>query len=159
VLVFRAMNSETMLDRLQADLTVAMKARDADTLSTLRMLKTALMEAKTKKPRDASLTPEEEIEVLQRYVKKRRETIEEMKKAGRDDLVASEEREIAVTQRYLPQAMGEDELRAIVGEVVAATGASNPKEMGKVIGGVMARVKGRAEGGVVSRLVREALGG
>ena len=153
------MNSETMLDRLQADLTVAMKARDADTLSTLRMLKTALMEAKTKKPRDASLTPEEEIEVLQRYVKKRRETIEEMKKAGRDDLVASEEREIAVTQRYLPQAMGEDELRAIVGEVVAATGASNPKEMGKVIGGVMARVKGRAEGGVVSRLVREALGG
>ena len=148
-----------MLDRLQADLAAAMKARDADTLSTLRMLKTALMEAKTKKPRDASLTPEEEIEVLQRYVKKRRETIEEMKKAGRDDLVASEEREIAVTQRYLPQAMGEDELRAIVGEVVAATGASNPKEMGKVIGGVMARVKGRAEGGVVSRLVREALGG
>src|SRR5258705_13870863 len=118
------MSCASLLDRLQTDLTIAMKARDADTLSKLRMLKSALMEAKTKKPRDASLAPEEEIEVLQRYVKKRRETIEELKKAGRDDLVASEEREITVTQRYLPQAMGEDELRAIVREVVAATGAS-----------------------------------
>ena len=153
------MSSGAMLDRIQADLATAMKARDAETLSTLRMLKTALMEAKTKKPRDASLAPEEEIEVLQRYVKKRRETIEEMKKIGREDLVANEEREIAVTQRYLPQAMSEDDLRTVVREVVAETGATNPKEMGKVIGAVMGRVKGRAEGGVVSRIVRELLGG
>jgi len=136
-----------------------MKAKDASTLSTLRMLKTALMEAKTKKPRDASLNADEEIEVLQRYVKKRRETIDEMRKIGRDDLVASEEQEIAVTQRYLPEMMGEDELRAIVKEVVAQTGAAGPKEQGKVIGAVMARVKGKAEGSAVSKLVREALAG
>jgi hypothetical protein len=123
------------------------------------MLKSALMEAKTKKSKDATLSGDEEIEILQRYVKKRREAIEEFRKLGRDDLIGSEEREIAVTMRFLPQPLGEDEVRAIVGEVVAQTGASGPKELGKVMGPVMARVKGRADGGLVSRLVKEALGG
>jgi len=145
-------------ERIQTDMTGAMKSRDADTLSTLRMLKAALMEAKTKKPKDATLSADEEIEVLQRYVKKRRETIEEMKKVGRDDVIAREEQEIKVTQRYLPQGIPEDELRAIVKDAVAKSGASSAKDMGKVIGVVMAQVKGRAEGSVVSRLVREALG-
>ena len=148
----------TISDRIQTDMTGAMKSRDADTLSTLRMLKSALMEAKTRKPRDATLSADEEIEVLQRYVKKRRETIEEMKKVGREDVVAREEQEILVTQRYLPQGVSEDELRAIVKDVVASTGAASARDMGKVIGAVMAQVKGRAEGSVVSRLVREALG-
>ena len=153
------MSDQPILERLQGDMTTAMKARDSDTLSTLRMLKTALMEAKTRKPRDASLSSEEEVEVLQRYVKKRRETMEELRKVGREDLVANEEREIAVTMRYLPEMIGEDELRAIVREVVATTGAAGTKEMGKVIGAVMARVKGKAEGGTVSKLVKEALAG
>ena len=148
----------TISDRIQTDMTGAMKSRDVDTLSTLRMLKSALMEAKTRKPRDATLSADEEIEVLQRYVKKRRETIEEMKKVGREDVVAREEQEILVTQRYLPQGVSEDELRAIVKDVVASTGAASARDMGKVIGAVMAQVKGRAEGSVVSRLVREALG-
>ncbi|MEO5616177.1 MAG: GatB/YqeY domain-containing protein [Candidatus Eisenbacteria bacterium] len=153
------MSEVPVLERLQADMTTAMRARDSDTLSTLRMLKTALMEAKTKRPRDASLSPDEEIEVLQRYVKKRRETMEELRKVGREDLVVSEEREIEVTLRYLPQMMNEDELRAVVREAVAQTGASGPREMGKVIGAVMAKVKGKAEGGTVSRMVKEALAG
>jgi uncharacterized protein YqeY len=151
------MSDPTILERIQTDLAVAMKARDADTLSTLRMLKAALMEAKTKKPKDAVLGADEEIEVVQSYAKKRRQVIEEWKKAGRADLVAREEAEIAVTQRYLPQAVSEDELRALVREAIARTGASSPKDMGKVIGVVMAQVKGRAEGGTVSRLVKEAL--
>jgi uncharacterized protein YqeY len=153
------MNDPSLLDKIQGDMAAAMKAREAETLSTLRMLKAALMEAKTKKPKDATLSRDEEIEVLQRYVKKRRETIEEMKKAGRADKVTSEEAEIAVTQRYLPQALSDEELRAIVQEAIAQTGATSPKEMGKVIGAVMARVKGRAEGSDVSRLVKELLGG
>ena len=152
------MSQETIQSRIQADMTAAMKSRDADMLSTLRMLKSALMEAKTRKPRDASLSAEEEIEVLQRYVKKRREAIEEVRKAGREDLVEREEREIEVTRRYLPEAMGEEEVRAAVREAIAQTGAAGPKDMGKVMGAVMARVKGRAEGGLVSRLVKEALG-
>jgi uncharacterized protein YqeY len=152
-----SMTDTTILERIQSDMAVAMKAREADKLSTLRMLKTALMEAKTKKPKDAVLSGDEEIEVLQRYVKKRREVIEEWRKAGRADLIAREEGEIAVTQRYLPQGMGEDELRALVREAIARTGAAGPKDAGKVIGVVMAQVKGRAEGGAVSRLVKEAL--
>jgi uncharacterized protein YqeY len=142
------MSDDSIQGRLQSDLTAAMKAKDADTLSTLRMLKTALMEAKTKKPKDATLSADEEIEVLQRYVKKRR-----------TETVPREEQEIEITQRYLPQALSEAELRAIVKDVVAKTGAVGPKEMGKVIGGVMAQVKGKAEGTQVSKLVKEALGG
>lgn len=153
------MNDSSILDRLQTDLTVAMKAKDADTLSTLRMLKAALMEAKTKKPKETVLTADEEIEVLQRYVKKRRETIEELTRLGHSDKVPREEAEIAVTQRYLPQSMTDDEIRAVVREAVAGTGAAGPKDIGKVMGAVMARVKGRAEGGTVSRIVKETLAG
>lgn len=152
------MNDAPILERIQGDLVPAMKAKDADTLSTLRMLKAALMEAKTKKPRDAVLSKDEEVEVLQRYVKKRRETIDELRKANRADLVAKEEQEIQVTQRYLPQMMSEEELRAVIRAAIEKTGAAGPKAMGQVIGAVMGQVKGRAEGGTVSRLVKEALG-
>jgi len=154
-----ATDNAGIMERLQADMVKAMKQKDADTLSTLRMLKAALMEAKTAKPKEATLSAEEEIEVLQRYVKKRRETIEINAKHGRADLNASEEREIAVTQRYLPEMVPEAALAEIVKQAVASTGAAGPKDMGKVIGAVMAQVKGRAEGGTVSRLVRQALGG
>lgn len=153
------MSDLTILERIQSDMSAAMKSRDSDTLSTLRMLKTALMEEKTKKAKDATLTSDEEVAVLQRYAKKRRETIDEMKKLGRDDLVAKEEAEIAVTRRYLPEELDEAALREIVRAAVASTGATGPKETGKVIGAVMAQVKGRAEGGAVARLVKEALGG
>jgi uncharacterized protein YqeY len=152
------MTDPSILERIQSELTIAMKTRDADTLSTLRMLKSALMEAKTRKPKDATLSRDEEIEVLQRYVKKRREAIEELRKVSRAELVPREEQEIAVTQRFLPQALSEEDLRRIVGEAIARTGAASPKDMGRVIGAVMAEVKGRAEGGVVSRLVKELLG-
>ena len=151
--------SDSVLERIQSDLAAAMKARDADTLSTLRMLKSALMEAKTRKARDAVLTQDEEIEVLQRYVKKRRELIEEFKRLGRLETIAREEHEIVVTQRYLPQTLSEDELRGLVREAIAQTGATSARDMGKVIGAVMAQVKGRAEGAMVSRLVKEALAG
>jgi len=153
------MSETSILEQIQQDMTAAMKTREAATLSTLRMLKAALMEAKTRKPKDATLTRDEEIEVLQRYAKKRRETIEELKKVGRADLVESEEREIAVTQRYLPQMLTEDEVRTVVRETVAQFGAAGPKDMGKVMGAVMAQVKGRTEGATVSRLVKEMLAG
>jgi len=153
------MTEDSLLERIQVDLATAMKSRDPATLSTLRMLKSALMEAKTKKAKDATLGRDEEIEILQRYVKKRRETIEEMRKAGREDKVAAEEAEITVTARYLPQALSENEVRAAVQEAIAQTGATSPRDMGKVIGAVMARVKGRADGSLVSRLVKESLAG
>ncbi len=150
--------SGSVMERLQADMVRAMKEKDAATLSTLRMLKAALMEAKTARPKDATLSPEEEIEVLQRYVKKRRETIETNTKVGRPELNAAEQHEIEVTQRYLPAALDETALAEIVRQAVASTGAAGPKDMGRVIGAVMAQVKGRAEGSTVSRLVKAALG-
>jgi uncharacterized protein YqeY len=153
------MTESGILQRLQTDLVAAMKAQDAATLSTLRMLKAALMEAKTKKPKDATLSADEEIEIVQRYAKKRREAIEEFRKLGRDDLIASEEQEIRVANRYLPQALSEDEVREKVRAAVAKTGAAGMKDAGKVIGLVMAEAKGRVEGGTVSRLVKEILAG
>jgi hypothetical protein len=152
-------NDATILDRIQADMAAAMKSRDADTLSTLRMLKAALMEAKTRKAKDETLGRDEEIEVLQRYAKKRRESIEELKKLGMADRVPREEQEIEVTRRYLPESLSDAELMAVVREAIAATGAAGPKDMGKVIGAVMAKVKGRADGSAVSRLVKQALAG
>ena len=152
--------SETgILQRIQSDITAAMKSKDAETLSTLRMLKTALMELKTRKPKDAALTVEEEVEVVQRYARKRREAIEEFRKVGREDLVASEEREIQVASRYLPQGLGEDEIRGLIRAAIAKTGAAGPRDMGKVIGAVMAEARGRVEGGTVSRLAKEILAG
>jgi uncharacterized protein YqeY len=153
------MSEQSITERIQVEMVKAMKEKDADTLSTVRMLKAALMEAKTAKPKDATLSREEEIEILQRYVKKRRETIETNAKVGRADLNPSEEREIAVTQRFLPALLPEDKLAEIVKAAIASTGAAGPRDMGKVIGAVMAQVKGQAEGGTVSRLVKAALGG
>ena len=153
------MSDATITERIQTEMVRAMKEKDAETLSTVRMLKAALMEAKTAKPKEVALTREEEIEVLQRYVKKRRETIEINTKASRADLNASEEREIAVTQRFLPAMLSEARLAEIVRAAVASTGAAGPRDMGKVIGAVMAQVKGQAEGGTVSKLVKQALGG
>lgn len=153
------MTDAGILQRIQADMAAAMKSKDTATLSTLRMLKAALMEVKTKKPKEASLSADEEIQVVQRYAKKRREAIEEFRRLGRADLVASEEAEIQVAARYLPQALSEDEIRERIRAAMAKTGAAGPKDMGKVIGLVMAEAKGRVEGGTVSRLVKEMLAG
>lgn len=153
------MTEPSISERIQAAMVKAMKEKDADTLSTVRMLKAALMEAKTAKPKDATLSADEEIEILQRYAKKRRETIEMNTKVGRPDLNPAEEREIVVTQRFLPEPLTEAKLAEIVKAAVASTGAAGAKDMGKVIGAVMAQVKGRAEGSTVSRLVKAALGG
>jgi hypothetical protein len=117
------------------------------------------MEAKTAKPKDATLSRDEEVEILQRYVKKRRETIETNLKVGHPELNAAEEAEIAVTQRFLPAMLPEEKLLEIVKAAVVKTGAAGPKDMGKVIGAVMGKVKGRADGSVVSRLVKQALAG
>ena len=153
------MRDGSALERIQADMTAAMKAKDADTLSTLRMLKSALMEARMRKPKEAGLTAEEEIEILQRYAKKRREAIEEFRRVGRADLVPREEEEIRVTGRYLPLGLREDEVLALIREAVTKSGAAGPKDVGRVIGAVMAQARGRVEGGTVARLAKEILGG
>jgi hypothetical protein len=151
------MSEPTILERIQKDLAAAMKERDAPTTSTLRMLKAAIMEAKTRKAKDEALGADEEIAVLRRYVKQRRETLESIRAAGDAEREAREEQEIAVTERYLPAAMSDEELSALIAEAIAATGAAGPKDMGRVIGAVMGKAKGRADGTAVSRLVKAKL--
>ena len=105
----------------------------------------------------APVTDEEVEAVLSRQVKTRRESITAFRDAGRDDLAAKEQAEIDVLQPYLPEQLGEDEVRALVDEVIASTGASSPKDMGRVMGALMPKVKGRADGKLVSGIVNAEL--
>ena len=148
--------ADSILDRIQTEMTAAMKARDQESLSTLRMLKAALVEAKIAK-KNADLAEAEEIDIVARYEKKRRETLDEMRKLGREDLAAKEEREIAVARRFLPEVLDDGAVRDAVGRAIAATGAAGPRDVGKVMGVLMKELRGRADGGLINRLVKEAL--
>jgi len=133
----------------------AMREGDAHRRDTLRMAVAAVQSAA--KDKRADLTDEEALAVLTRQVKTRRESIKAYRDAGRDDLADKEQSEIDVLSPYLPEQLGEDEVRALVAEAVSATGASSPKDIGRVMGVLMPKVKGRADGALVNRLVNEEL--
>ncbi len=145
------------LEKIKADLTEVLKAGDAVSALTLRYLLAEVHNAEIAKGKDAVLTEEELVQVLQKQAKQRRESIEAYQKGDREDLVVKEQRELEVIQSYLPEQMGEEEIRKIVEEAVSAIGASGIQDMGKTMSEVMAKVKGKADGSVVSRLVKEKL--
>ncbi|MFV1917743.1 MAG: GatB/YqeY domain-containing protein [Patescibacteria group bacterium] len=142
-------------DTVKQQIVVAMKAKDEVRLSTLRLLSSELHNAKIDK-RD-KLTEDEELEVVRREAKKRRDAIEAYEKAGAKDRADKEEEELKILQEFLPKELSDEKLEQIVTEVITETGAKDVKEMGKVIGLVMGKVKGRAEGGRVADLVRRKL--
>ena len=146
-----------LADRLQADMTAAMKARDALRVSTLRMVRSAMQYAKVDKGQE--LTDDDVIGVLTRQVKQRRESAEEFRKGNRPELADKEEAEAAIIIEYLPAQLGEDELVQLVGQAVTQTGASSPRDIGKVMGWLQPHVRGKADGRHVSDLVRARLGG
>ena len=146
-----------LVDQIDQALTAAMKAGDAVTLSTLRMLKAAFLNAAIEQ-RQERLADAPAQEVLRRQIKQRRESLEAFQKGQRADLAEKESKELAVLERYLPPQMSEAALQAIVQECVQASGASGPQAMGKVMKLVMERVKGQADGKLVNRLVAQALG-
>jgi hypothetical protein len=133
----------------------AMRDGDAHRRDTLRMVIAAAQNAA--KEKREPLSDEEVLEVLTKQVKTRRESIKAFRDAGRDDLADKEQSEIDILAPYLPEQMGEDEVRALVVEAIASTGASSPREMGRVMGALMPKVKGRADGKLVSSLVNEEL--
>ena len=145
--------------QIAADLTAAMKAKDAARLSALRMLKAAVTnKGMVEKGRD--LNDAEVLQVVASLVKQRRDSIEQFAKAGRTDLVEKETGEIAVLEHYLPPAVSADEIDAAVAEAIAETGASSPKEMGKVMKAVMPKLSGKhVDGRTVNEAVRRKLGG
>jgi len=148
----------SLTDTLSADIGRAMKAKDATTLTALRMLKTALTNKSIEKNR--ALEPAEELQVVGALVKQRRDSIEQFNAAGRQELSAKEQAEIAVLDQYLPPAASDGELTAAVTAAVASTGATTAKDMGKVMKAVMAVLAGKTvDGKRVNELVRAALAG
>ena len=145
----------SLLERVQADVTAAMKGGDRERVGALRLVVSELQKAH----KGADASEDDEVAVLQRERKRRLESATAYRDAGRQDLAEGEEREAELIQGYLPEQMSDEELHAIVGDAVAETGASSPKEMGRVMSLVMERVQGRADGKRVSALVREKLAG
>jgi uncharacterized protein len=147
----------SMNDQVGADIAAAMKARDASRLSALRMLKAAVMNKGVEKGRD--LDDAEVLQVIASLVKQRRDSIEQFTKAGRTDLVEKETAELNVLQAYLPAGATPEEINAAVAEAIAETGASSPKDMGKVMKAVMPKLAGKnADGKAVNEAVRRTLG-
>ncbi len=147
----------SLKEKLTADMKEAMKAREEgrQRLGVIRLVRGAIRQQEIDGRRE--LDDEAVLSVISKEVKQRRDAIEEFQKGGRDDLVRQNEAEIAILVEYLPQQMTEDEVRSAVQEAIAATGASTPKDMGKVMKELMPKVKGRADGKLVNQIVRERL--
>ncbi len=147
----------TLRDRVQDDVKTAMRGREAERLGTLRLLTAAMKQREV----DERITLDDAgvVAVIEKMLKQRKDSVAQYEQAGRQDLADAEKREMAILQAYLPQQMTEGEIAAIVAEAVAATGATGPSDMGKVMGVVKPKVAGRADMGRVSALVKAKLAG
>lgn len=132
-----------------------MKAKDKNTLAVLRMLKAAFQNEKIKTGNE--LSEDEELTLLSREMKQRRESLIEFKKANREDLVEQTNQAIKLVGKYLPQQLSEEELQVIISNAVSEVNATSMKDFGKVMGIVMPVIKGKAEGNVINRLVKDQL--
>ena len=146
-----------MLEKKITDnLQKAMKGGRKVEVSALRMLISAVKNKKIEERTD-ELDDDKVLTLVKKMVKQHKESIEQFKAGGRDDLVAKESAELDVVAAYMPEEMSEEEIKNIVGQVISETGVSSLHDMGKVIKGVMARTKGQADGKVVSEIVKAAL--
>ena len=141
---------------LNNDIKTAMKAKDKETLAVLRMIKTAVQAAEIDKKEE--LNAEEELTILAREAKQRRESLAEFVKAGRDELVAKTETEIEIVERYLPKQLSVEEVKEVIATVAEKIGATTQKEFGKLMGAVMQELKGKADGNVIKEQVKAHLG-
>ena len=148
----------SLLERIQADTAVALKAGDRPRAQALRLVASELQKVRKEADAAGGATADgDEVGVLQRERKRRLEAAEAYREAGRADLADGEASEAAIIEGYLPAQLSDEELHALVGDAVAEAGASSPQEMGRVMSLVMPRVAGRAEGQRVSTVVREKL--
>ena len=147
-----------MKDKLKEDLKESMLARDELRTSVLRLLLSAINYYEIQKGGAGySATDEDVISVIQKEVKQRKDSIEQFKNAQRQELVEKEEKEMAILNKYLPEQMGEEEIAKIVKATISETGVSSMQEMGKLMGALMPKVKGKADGNLVSQIVRKEL--
>ncbi|NNV05440.1 GatB/YqeY domain-containing protein [Geobacillus sp. C56-T2] len=146
----------SLLDRLNNDMKQAMKSKEKEKLSVLRMLKAALQNEAIKLGKSA-LSEDEELTVLSRELKQRKDSLQEFENAGRSDLVEKAKTEIEIVQSYMPKPLTEEELRELIAETIKEVGASSKADMGKVMSAIMPKVKGKADGSLVNQLVRQQL--
>jgi len=155
----------TLKGKIQEDLNSAIKSKREIETSTLRMLSAAILNKekekryKSGKSEDIPLIDEEIIEVVFNEVKKRKEAIELYEKGDRQELADKEKKEAEILQKYLPEQLTEEEVKKLVKEAIAKVGAKEQKDMGKVMAELMPQVKGKADGGLVSKVVKELLAG
>jgi uncharacterized protein YqeY len=146
----------SLVERLTADMKQAMKNKEKDKLSVIRMVKSSLQNEEIKFNKDA-LTDEEELTVLNRELKQRKDSLLEFTKADRSDLAEKTQQEIDVLMNYLPEQLTEEELSTIVQETIKELNASSKADMGKVMSAIMPKIKGKADGSIVNRYVLQHL--
>ena len=139
------------------ELKTAMLAKDEAALRSLRAVKAAILLAKTSEGAGGELKAEDEIKLLQKLVKQRKDSLEIFEQQKRDDLAKKEKEEIAVIEKFLPQQLSPEEIKAELVRIIADTGASSPADMGKVMGAATKQLSGRADGKTISALVKELL--
>ena len=145
----------SLIARMEEEVKQAMLARDTDRRDALRLLLSSLRAAEKELQRP--LSDDEELQVLQRERKRRQEAAEAFRSGGRPEQAASEERELDVLQEFMPEPLNEDELEEIVDDAIAENGATSMRDFGRVMADVMPQISGRADGSVVSQLVKEKL--
>lgn len=150
----------SLKDRIGEDIKTAMKAKDKIRLETVRSIKKLILEKEVsvRPSGQDALTPTQELEILAQLAKQRRDSIEQYKKAGREDLAAQETDELAIIEAYLPRQLSEEEIATTIEEIMTQVGATSIKDMGKVMGPVMQKLKGKADGKKVQEIVKAKLG-
>lgn len=143
--------------KIQAELKTAMLAKDEKTVRSLRAIKAAIILAKTSEGAGGEIKEEDEIKLLQKLVKQRKDSLEIFTQQNRADLASKEQEEIEVIEKFLPKQMGAEELKVIIANIIAETGASSPADMGKVMGVATKQLAGKADGKAISALVKELL--
>ncbi len=143
--------------RIQDEMKAAMKAGDKRRLGVIRLLLAAIKQREVDER--IELDDAQVLAVLDKMVKQRRDSLDQYEKAGRDDLAEQEQYEIEVLQAYLPAALSDDEISALISDAIASTGASSLRDMGKVMGIIKPKAQGRADMGAISALVKQQLGG
>ncbi len=146
-----------LFELISEDIKKAMLAKDKVALDALRSVKKEFLEAKTAKGSDGELHDDQALKILQKMVKQRKESAEMFIGAGRPELADNELAQVKVIEQYLPQQMSEEELTAVLREIIAAVGASGPQDMGKVMGTATKQLAGKAEGKMISTKVKELL--
>ena len=149
----------SLRERIDAEIKTAMKSKDKVRLETVRGIKKFILEKEVslRPSGQDTLTEAQELEILMQIAKQRRDSIDQYRKGGREDLVAQEEAELVILEEYLPPQMSDEEVSKVVDEVIASVGATSAKEMGKVMGKAMQQLKGKADGNRIQDMVKAKL--